>query len=216
MIFARPAKSLLTALLFSAAAAPALAGGPADGPARFVAVDYRVASGVAATLDAQDSARQDVALGQSVRFGQTLEWHDGRTCDLWTAEEGTGPDAVAAEPNLADLQTGLGGDAPNFVPVSVTCQGEPFADYVRVDDRVLIGFVPNGTLYVVMERAPNPDEAMAIQQALAALGHYSGPLDGVVGDQVRAAIADFIATQGGPRPAVGILSQSVVDTLLAG
>lgn len=216
MIFAKPVKGVLSALLFSAPAAPALAGAPIDGPERFVVVDYRVASGVAATLEARESAQQDVAIGQSVWFGQTLEWHDGRTCDLWAAEEGAGPDAVAAEPNLADLQTGLGGDAPNFVPVTLTCQGDPFADYVRVDDRVLIGFVPNGTLYVVMERALAPDEAMAIQQALSALGLYSGPPDGVVGDQVRAGVADFIASQGGPRPAVGILSQTVVDTLLDG
>jgi hypothetical protein len=211
---ANRSRRLLAALALTAAPLPALAGAPMEGPERFVVVDYRIASGVAATLEAQQAAMELAERSRPVFIGQTFEWLDGRTCDLWALEDGTGPDPIAADPVLADLQTGLGGDAPGFVPVTVTCRDAPFVDYVQVDARVIIAFVPNGTLYLVIERAMDEAEAMAVQQALADRGLYAGPIDGVVDAEVRAAVADVISAQGGPPSAAGILTQAVVDALL--
>ncbi len=207
-------RRLLAALVLTAAPLPTLAGAPMEGPERFTVVDYRIASDVAATLEAQQSALQLAERSRSVFIGQTFEWFDGRTCDQWTLAAEAGPDPIAADPALADLQASLGGDAPGFVPVTVTCHDAPFIDYVQVDARVMIGFVPNGTLYAVIERAMDAAEAMAVQQALADEGLYAGPIDGVVDAEVRAAVADFIAAQGGPPSPAGILTEAVVDALL--
>ncbi len=208
----------LAMLIAAAAVLPAWAGAPLDGdnPERFVVVDHRIASMVAATPDAQNAAVRETPLGRSVFIGQTFEWHDGRTCDLWYWDEGAGPDIIAEEPSLADLMLPVGGDAANFVPVSVTCHEEPFVEFVQVDARVMISMAANGAAYVVLERAMEADEAMAVQQALADRRLYDGPIDGVIDNDVRRGISRFIAAEtGGPAPQVGILTQGVVDALLA-
>lgn len=193
-------------------AAPAQA---ADTPSgTYVVVDHRIASGVAATTASLDPVARERELGQTVDYGSTLLWYDGRFCDDWQAAAGPGPDIVGEDPHLADIQL-AGAQSPGNVPLSLTCDGAPFATVVAVDARVQIAFIPNGTMYVVLERIPSADEATQVQQALHDLGHYAGPINGALDGQTRAALAAFIGTLGVPEPRIGVLTETAYQVLAA-
>ena len=214
---ARPAPSAWAPIALAAllATGPVLAEDGDRPSGTYIVVDHRIASGVAATTASLDPAARERELGQAVDYGDTLVWYDGRFCDDWQAVAGPDPDPVAADPHLADLELAGAGE-PGNRPLSLSCAGAPFAAAVAVDDRVQIAFVPNGTMYVVLERAPTADEARQVQQALHDLGHYAGPVDGRFDDRTRAALAAFIATLGVPAPRVGVLTEAVYEALVAG
>jgi hypothetical protein len=214
---ARPAPSVWTSVALAAlvATSPVLAEDWDRPSGTYIVVDHRIASGVAATAASLDPAARARELGQAVDYGDSLVWYDGRLCDDWQAAVGPDPDPVAADPHLADLEL-ASASGPGNRPLSLTCAGAPFAAAVAVDDRVQIAFVPNGTMFVVLERVPTADEARQVQQALRDLGHYAGPVDGRFDDGTRAALAAFVATLGVPAPRVGVLTEAVYDALVAG
>lgn len=119
----------------------------------FTVGDHRIASGVAATTASYDPEARAREIGQSISFDDTLVWYDGRFCDDWQAVAGPAPDPIASDPNLADLQS----DSATFTPIAITCDGAPFADFVQLDADTLIGFIPNGTMYVILHRTADVD-----------------------------------------------------------
>lgn len=65
--------------------------------------------------------------------------------------------------------------------------------------------------YVNLTYSPVSSLDYAVQEALAALGYYEGPLDGVIGPMSRLAIANFQADNG--LEPTGVIDEYVVEYL---
>ncbi len=85
--------------------------------------------------------------------------------------------AVTPEPVLATAEPGLAPAEPGVAPPAAA----------RLSPEML----------ATLERGLSRAERRAIQRALNLRGHYAGPIDGVIGDQTRAAIRAFQAIAGG-------------------
>lgn len=143
--------TLLGAVTVAALLGPvstALAEEPIALTGAYTVVDHRIASDVAATVASYDPDARAREMGQTINFGETLTWYDGRFCDGWSAVAGPAPDPIAADPNLADLQS----NTATNTPIAIACDDAPFAEVVQLDADRLIGFVPNGTMYVILQR----------------------------------------------------------------
>lgn len=115
----------------------------------YTVVEHRIAADVSATVTSYNPDARAQELGRTISFGETLTWYDGRFCDGWSAVAGPAPDPIATDPNLADLQS----DAATNTPIAIACDDSPFAEVVQLDADRLIGFVPNGTMYVILQRS---------------------------------------------------------------
>jgi hypothetical protein len=81
----------------------------------------------------------------------------------------------------------------------IDCGGRALSEItpvLMVDPRVLVMRTADGRAWVILEKPLAPDRALAVERALARLGHDPGPVDGVIDAASRRALARFAASRG--------------------
>lgn len=189
------------AALWSAAAAQPQAPPAVGLPAGvYEVVTVRRASDTASTLATQADDALGRSIGRRISFGETIRWYDDRVCGAGRIAGAAGSAVNVDDPNLSDLQVAPGsGDRRVNRSLIVDCGGRALssiAQIVQVDGRVLVERIANGTAYVVMEAPLDPVTARRVEAGLAGAGLDPGPVDGVIDDAARRAVALYAQRQG--------------------
>src|SRR5690606_14588962 len=97
--------------------------------------------------------------GERIVFDQGLQWLDGRSCEQWAAGPTRAAGAPSADdPALSDLQIPPVGEPGMFedhrvnYTIEITCDGQPLARLLQVDERVLVLTAAGGAAYSIFER----------------------------------------------------------------
>lgn len=150
---------------------------PAPPSGEFTIVAARRAGGVAGGPVEDPAARR---IGETVSFGETLIWWDGKKCESWTAKPTDERVLPLNDPNLSDTQLPpvdgpvSAGDRRLNAGWSLTCDGEPLGVLLQVDRRVLVVPTKSGVTNLILEKPLQPEETFAFQKQLKSMKFYSG------------------------------------------
>ncbi len=178
---------------------------------RFDLIDIR-APGAASSSAVDDGGQPSGAIA----FGPTLHWLDGRACTTWGATPWNGIPFDLHDPALADMLIEPAAGRPNRRLVAlfeIVCDGDALGSLTFVDARVAIAFHPDQGSFRILVVPPSPGQVGRLQSALAGLGLYSGPANGLYDDATRAAVADYLATLGLARIERPALTANLLDRL---
>ena len=84
-----------------------------------------------------------------------------------------------------------------------------------VDDRVLVAKSATGSTYFLLEKPLEHEDAFRLEQGLQRAGFDPGPVDGIVDDATRRAVAAY-AMQHGAGSASGVITRSMLEALAVG
>ena len=182
----------------------------------FVVVDLRMASDVATTLAQRESDNSKALIGSTVHFDNGVTWTDGRRCEARQGQKTS--TAAQLEPNLSDLQiVPAGTDRRLNRPMVVDCLGRALSDIwqvLAVDDRVLVTRSEASVAYLVLEKPLASDDARRLKQGLHRAGFDPGPIDEVMNERTRMAVASYAQRHGAKyRFATGIVTRNVLEAL---
>lgn len=185
--------SMVAALL--AAAAVALPAGT------YEVVGVRRASDVATTLASQDDDRLRRLVGTHASIGGSNRWYDARICPQSLRLRGDAGSAVNLDdPNLSDLKIAPGpGDARVNRALSMDCGARPAGSIIQllqIDGRVVVERALDSTAYVILEAPLDAGAARRMEDGLAKAGFDPGPIDGIVDERTRRAVALYAQSKG--------------------
>ena len=132
---------------------------------------------------------------QEVDFGGTsITWIDGDAClQGWSLTELEFAPVWAEDPLLSDVMAGPAEGAADHRKLrgwQLSCGAREMGSFAMVDARLLVAASPSGAVNVVLEKPLDPEDASALNSALAASGAATG-----TGGQVDAATRDALAHQ---------------------
>jgi hypothetical protein len=183
----------------------------------FTVITMRRASDVAGGPIEQDAAQR---IGQTVSFGETLTWWDGRTCESWAAEPMDQQVLPLDDPLLSDTQVPpldgpiSAGDRRQNTGWSLTCEGEALGVLLQVDDRVLIAPTRSGVTNIILERPLTPDEILAFQKQLKDMKFFTGEPSATWDEASLAGLASYAEYRGAKyRFARTAITENLLDGL---
>lgn len=186
----------------------------------YVVAAIRAASGVATTLSAQAASRLP-AVGDAFDFASPVAWYDGDPCFQPNLQPAADAPFDVLDPNLSDLQlifAAEGQAMPLNLPFTLDCGGRAVTSIkhlIQIDDRTLVWVTPDGATFVVLERMPSPENAIALEEALTTAGFTPGPVDGAIDAQTRSAVAAFAFARGASYQfATGVVTSNILHALI--
>lgn len=156
---------------------------------------YRRAASVAAPADVAPPSDGP----QSVIFGPTLHWLEGKTCATWKPVRFEGIPFDLHDPNLSDVIIPPADDRPNRTLnelFRLTCDGKELAWLVAIDARVAIVPSANGSNYTIIAQPVSDSLIRSIQDRLRTAGFYGGATNGVFDPHTREAVAAYAESRG--------------------
>lgn len=145
------------------------------------------------------SQEQPERSGQSVTFGPSLLWLDGRTCGQWSATPWKGIPFDIHDPILSDMLIEPAEGRPNrqlMLLFAITCGEELVGFLTVVDPRVaIVSGTEDGALTVLS--APLSGEVLSkVQDALRKEKLYSGRTTGILDDATTTSLAAYVQRRG--------------------
>ena len=186
---------------------------------RFVVVDLRAASDVAASAAMREADRAKARLHGDVHFGRTITWTDRRRCAMQWADETGAP--ARQDRNLSDLQIVPGNtdrriNRSLIVDCSARSAGEIW-QVLMIDDRVLVARAGSSTTYLVLEKPLASRDVQRLRHGLQRAGLDPGRARGTIDARARAAIAQYAEQHGAAYHSVtGVITRNVLDSLFEG
>lgn len=194
----------------------ALMAGPtfAADDAQFDLVAVRMASGVAHAMP----PTLGPPAAASIRFGQTLEWLDGRKCANWTRQAAPAP-LNLDDPMLSDATAPPARDRADHrskAGARILCDGAAFATFAEIDANIIVVPTPNGAALRVFERRLPAATVAAVQAALTRRGYSPGQTIGAITGEMRQSLAQFARREMGASYIFdgSVLSRNLIDALL--
>ena len=182
---------------------------PAPPSGEFTVITMHRAGDVAGGPIEQDAAAR---IGQTVSFGGTLTWWDGRTCESWSAERMEQRVLPLDDPLLSDTQVPpldgpvSAGDRRQNIGWSLTCDGVALGVLLQVDDRVLVTPTRSGVTNIILERPLTPDEILAFQKQLKDMKFFTGEPSAIWDEASLGGVASYAEYRGAKyrfaRPAI--------------
>jgi hypothetical protein len=180
----------------------------------YVAVTWRAASDVATTIASQEADPAKTLVGKEMRFGNGVNWIDGRRCEARLKQDQSS--AARVEPNLSDLQIVPGRNDHRINQTAVVdfsggASGDIW-EVLIIDDRVFAARA--GINYLILERPLTPDEGLQLQRGLRRAGLDPGAVDGNVDETTRSAVAEYARQHGAAyRFSAGVVTRNILDAV---
>jgi hypothetical protein len=100
----------------------------------------------------------------------------------------------------------------------IDCGGRAIGDItpvLAVDRRVLVVRIENGSTYLVLEAPLDQTRALAVEQGLLEAGRDPGPVDGIIDERSRRAVAEYARDHGAAFAfEAGVVTENVLAALL--
>lgn len=183
---------------------------------RYVIVDIRNASDVAAPLDATP---QTEIINQAFTFTADRVLADGLGCDSWVVESVENGISFN-DPILADVL--IGPVDLSFAPADrrildhwrYTCEGEHFLTLTRIDQRVLVILWNNSAQYLIAEKPLNVAEVERLQKELKTMKFYDGNITGLIDDATVSSLGFWAQYHVYPKETYRFARTAITENLL--
>lgn len=215
--------SLLATLLI-VAAHPSMASSFDHGATPVPSGEYRVialrsASDVASTPDADVDIIEWI--GRTVSFGDTLQWLDGSSCDIWSAREAEQFPLDLNDPNLSDLAIEpLSPPAYHVfaqaMSLDLICNengSRRIGSVIQIDDRILVMQSASGSTNIILEKPLSSPQVSQLQEQLKDMKFYDGEITGEL-DEATLKSVGFYAEYRGSQ--FRFLRTAITENLLDG